>query len=117
MKTINEIKSENQLPVIITDQQGFITYINEAFQRVYGWSEEEIVGFPLEIIIPQSLHDSHRLSFSRFVMTEKAKILNHPLLLKTVTKNGTEIESEHFITAEKQGENWFFAATISPLYT
>ncbi|MCF2151408.1 PAS domain-containing protein [Desmonostoc muscorum LEGE 12446] len=115
MKTISEIKLETQLPVIITDQQGFVTYINEAFNQVYGWGYEEIIGLPLEVIIPQSLHDSHRLSFSRFIMTEKAKILNHPLLLKTVTKDGIEVESEHFITAEKQGENWFFAATISPL--
>ncbi|WP_414552784.1 PAS domain S-box protein [Anabaena sp. CCY 0017] len=114
MKTINEIKSQNQLPVIITDQQGFITYINEAFNTVYGWSYEELLGLPLEVIIPHSMHDSHRLSFSRFVMTEKAKILNHPLLLKTVTKEGIEVISVHFITAEKQGENWFFAATISP---
>ncbi|MCC5634177.1 PAS domain-containing protein [Nostoc sphaeroides CHAB 2801] len=115
MKTISEIKSETELPVIISDQQGFVTYINEAFNQVYGWSYEEIIGLPLEVIIPESLHDSHRLSFSRFVMTEKAKILNHPLLLKTVTKEGIEVESEHFITAEKQGDNWFFAATISPL--
>ena len=115
MKTINEIKSETHLPVIITDEQGCITYINKAFNTVYGWSHEELLGLPLEVIIPQSLHDSHRMSFSRFVMTEKARVLNHPLLLKTVTKGGIEVESEHFITAEKQGEKWFFAATISPL--
>ncbi|MBU7587382.1 MAG: PAS domain S-box protein [Nostoc sp. TH1S01] len=115
MKTIKQIKSESHLPVIITDQQGFIIYINEAFSTVYGWSSGELVGLPLEIIIPQSLHDSHRLSFSRFVMTEKAKVLNHPLLLKTVTKDGIELESEHYITAEKQEGNWIFTATISPL--
>lgn len=106
---------ETELPVIITDKEGFITYINDAFNSVYGWTAEEIIGLPLEVIIPHSLHDSHRLSFSRFVMTEKAKILNHPLLLKTVTKAGVEVESEHFITAEKRGGDWFFAATISPL--
>jgi PAS domain S-box-containing protein len=115
MKNFEEMKLENEKPVIITDQEGFITYINEAFNTVYGWTLEEIIGLPLEIIIPSSLHDSHRMSFSRFVMTEKAKILNHPLLLKTVTKDGLEVDSEHFITAEKQGEDWFFAATISPL--
>lgn len=115
MKTINEIKAETKLPVIITNQQGFITYINSAFHAVYGWSDEELLGLPVEVVIPQSLHDSHRLSFSRFVMTEKAKILNHPLLLKVVKKDGKEIESEHFITAEKQGETWFFAAMISPV--
>lgn len=115
MKSFQQMQLETELPVIITDQEGFITYINEAFKTIYGWTFEEIIGLPLEVIIPQSLHDSHRLSFSRFVMTEKAKVLNHPLLLKTITKDGIEVESEHFITAEKQGKNWFFAATISPL--
>jgi PAS domain S-box-containing protein len=115
MKSFQQMRLETELPVVITDQEGFITYINGAFNTVYGWNAEEIIGLPLEVIIPQSLHDSHRMSFSRFVMTEKAKVLNHPLLLKTVTKEGKEVESEHFITAEKQGDNWFFAAIISAL--
>lgn len=115
MKSINEMRLETVFPVVLTDQEGFISYVNDSFKTVFGWSSEEIVGLPLEVIIPTSLHDSHRLSFSRFVMTEKSHVLNHPLLLKAVTKDGKEFESEHLITAHKQGEHWLFGAMIRPL--
>ncbi|MUG92280.1 PAS domain-containing protein [Scytonema sp. UIC 10036] len=115
MNTIDEMKLETQFPVIITDEQGIISYVNDCFTSVFGWNLDEIMGEHLEIVIPYSFHDAHRLSFSRFIMTGKSKILNHPLLLKAVTKDGLEIESEHTIMAEKQGDNWFFAATIRPL--
>lgn len=115
MITIEEMKSETELPVVIADQQGFIVYVNDCFSGIFGWNSDEILGQLLETVIPNSFHDSHRLSFSRFVMTEKSKVLNHPLRLKAVTKSGEEIESEHWIMAEKQGEQWFFGATVRPL--
>jgi hypothetical protein len=33
----------------------------------------------------------------------------------TVCRDGSEIESEHFIVAEKSGDHWLFAATLKPL--
>lgn len=115
MKTINEMKRETDLSVLVTDDQGFITYVNERFRVVFGWSADEIIGQPLTVVIPKSYHDSHNLGFSRFAMTEKPKVLNHPLQLKAVTKDGREIDAEHFITAEQQQGQWVFGATLRPL--
>lgn len=115
MKTIEELKGEVDLPVLVTDQQGLIIYINASFRAVFGWNDHEVLGQTLELVIPKSFHDSHHLGFSRFTMTEQSRVLNHPLKLKAVTKNGTEIEAEHFITAEKIEGDWFFAAILRPL--
>ena len=115
MKTINEIKLETDLPVLITDHQGFITYVNEPFSMVFGWSSDEIVGQTLAAVIPRNYHDSHQLGFSRFAMTEKPTVLNHPLQLRAMTKGGREILSEHLITAEQQQGQWIFGATLRPL--
>ncbi|MEP0869949.1 PAS domain-containing protein [Trichocoleus desertorum AS-A10] len=115
MKTIEEIKLQAELPVLVTDEQGLIIYANEPFRAVFGWDDDEVLGHTLEVIIPRSFHDSHHLGFSRFAMTEQSKVLNHPLKLKAVKKDGTEIEAEHFITAEKLAGNWFFAAILRPL--
>ncbi len=90
---------------------------NECFRVVFGWSFDEIVGQPLTAIIPNSFHDAHNLGFSRFAMTEKSRVLNHPLQLKAVTKDGREIDMEHFIIAEQQQGEWMFKATLRPLDT
>ncbi|MDX2097452.1 MAG: PAS domain-containing protein [Leptolyngbyaceae cyanobacterium bins.59] len=115
MKTIEELKQETDFPFLITDHEGLIVYVNDSFRSVFGWEEDEILGQPLEAVIPDSFHDSHHLGFSRFAMTEQSRVLNHPLKLKAVRRDGSEIEAEHYITAEKIEGSWMFAATLRPL--
>lgn len=115
MTTVEEIKNRRDVPVILANHQGFITYINEPFSKVFGWDAQEIIGQTLSIIIPPGLHDAHQLGFSRFLATNKPTLLNQPLRLKAVKKDGTEFEAEHFIIAEQYQGQWIFAATIRPL--
>ena len=35
-------------------------------------------------------------------------------MLKTLMKNGDEIITEHHIVAERESEDWFFGATLTP---
>ena len=115
MKKISELMRETGVPVVVADQQGMITHVNGRFETVFGWQVREIVGKPLSIIIPKNLHDAHHLGFSRFLTTGKPTLLNQPLKLKAVTKEGREFEAEHTILAEQKEGRWIFAATIRPL--
>lgn len=115
MKTLAQMKAETDLPVLMTDHQGLIIYVNDAFKFVFGWAEAEILGQTLEAVIPSTFHDSHHLGFSRFAMTEQATVLNHPLKLKAVKSDGSELDAEHFITAEQHEGKWIFGATLRPL--
>lgn len=115
MKSLNEIKLETDIPVVITDSQGFVIYVNDCFSSVFGWSIAEIQGQTITKIIPEGFRDSHHLGFSRFLSTENSTILNHPLRLKGITKEGREIEAEHLIMAEKQEGEWLFMAMLRPL--
>ena len=113
--TVDELRRERGVPVVIADHQGVITYVNEPFETVFGWRAPEVVGKPLTIIIPPNLHDAHHLGFSRFLTTSKATLLNQPLRLMAITKDGREFDAEHLITAEQQHGQWVFGATIRPL--
>ncbi len=115
MTTINEIMQETNVPVVLADQEGQITYVNDQFEAVFGWHASEIMGRPLTVIIPKNLHDAHHLGFSRFLTTGKPTLLNQPLKLKTVTKKGREFDAEHTIVAEQKQGQWVFGATIRPL--
>ena len=106
---------ERDIPVIVANHEGIVIDVNRNFEAVFGWNRSEISGQPLTVILPVFFQDSHHLGFARFAATGSSTILNHPLNLKAVTKDGREIESEHFIIAEKQEENWIFAATLRPL--
>jgi PAS domain S-box-containing protein len=114
MKTIAEIKSETGVPVVIANHRGIITEVNERFAAVFGWARDEIVGKRLDTIIPRRLRDTHTLGFSRFLRTGRPTILNQPLDLKALAKDGHEFAAKHLIVAERIDGNWMFAATIEP---
>ena len=115
LSTIQELMEKTGVPVVIADHQGFITHVNEPFQVVFGWPSEEIIGKPLTVLMPKTFHDAHHLGFSRFLVTEKATLLNRPLRLKALTKSGREFDAEHTIIAEHRHGEWVFGATIRPL--
>ena len=115
MPSLKELKSEKEKPVVIADHQGCIRYVNARFEAVFGWKGGEILGKPLSVIIPTHLRDAHHLGFSRFLTTEKPTLLNQPLKLRAVSKDGREFDAEHVINAEKVDGQWFFGATVQPL--
>src|SRR6266568_2923084 len=106
MKTIAEVKEENRLPMVVADSQGIIREVNEAFVAAFGWASSEITGKRLETIIPRKLHSTHQLGFSRFLRTGRGTILNQPLSLKGVTKDGREFNARHLIISERINGQW-----------
>ena len=116
MTSITQFLEQNSgIPVVVTDNQGLITNVNQNFEKVFGWQKQEIISQHITVILPRNFVESHHLAFSRFQSTEISTILNHPLNLKAITKNGDEIPSEHFIIAEKIEGKWSFAASLRPL--
>lgn len=113
--TIDELKRITDLPVVIADQEGVITYVNARFEHVFGWTRSQIAGKLLTVLIPSNLHDAHHLGFSRFLTTGKPTLLNQPLTLKAVTKDKRIFDAEHIIVAEQRDGHWVFGATIRPL--
>jgi len=115
MLTIEALKAETDIPVIIVDHDGIIVHINQIFEKTWGWQKEVLIGQTLTTIIPDHLTDAHHMGFSRFSLTGKPTILNQPVELVIVRADGKEAAAEHFIIAEKIKGNWVFGATITPL--
>ncbi|NEQ53541.1 MAG: PAS domain-containing protein [Leptolyngbya sp. SIO3F4] len=114
-QNISDLKAIDDLPVVVANSQGLITYINDCFEKVLEWTKDDVLGELITIILPDSFRDSHNLAFSRFQASEKATVLNHPLELMTITKSQEEIMTEHYIIAEKVENDWLFGAVLRPL--
>ncbi len=115
MKTIEDVRGQKEVPMLIADQSGAVAEVNASFTAVFGWEASEVIGQSLSVIIPKHLRDAHNLGFSRFLTTGMPTLLGRPITLRAVTKEGLEFDAEHVIIAEKIGENWHFGATIRPL--
>jgi PAS domain S-box-containing protein len=112
---IAALRERLNLPFVRADSQGLVVEFNPRFAEVYGW-DERLIGQSVGEILPAQFRELHHSGFARFQITEQSKVVNHPLTLATICCNGTEIQSEHFIVAEKSVEHgWCFAATLRPL--
>lgn len=105
----------SEVPFVMVDDLGLITFVNTSFRSTFGWDEEDLFGQTLDIVLPEDFRLSHHLAFSNFSSPEDSQVVGHPLILKTRCSDGSEIKSEHFIFAEKDDGKWFFGAQLKPL--
>jgi len=44
MTWIDQLMSESEVPVVISDQRGIITHVNESFGKTFHWKTEDLIG-------------------------------------------------------------------------
>jgi PAS domain S-box-containing protein len=80
--------------IVIVDRQGRITLVNSQTQRLFGYSPEELVGSPVEVLLPERSrlrHVGHRAAFHA---TPRTRPMGVGLDLSGQRKDGTEFPVE-----------------------
>src|SRR6266508_262777 len=45
--------------IIIVDRQGLIAIVNQQVERMFGYRRDELVGQPVEVLIPERFRERH----------------------------------------------------------
>ncbi len=80
--------------IISADHTGVIVSWNKAATRILGFTEDEVIGQPLEIIIPDRFHEAHRNGMARFTRTAEAHAIGKTVELAARTRSGEEVPIE-----------------------
>ena len=59
--SIRQLREQQDLPFVRADASGVVREINQRFREVYGWSDDQLLGQSLGLILPPSFRDSHPL--------------------------------------------------------
>lgn len=46
--------------MVVVDESGQLVLVNERAAQMFGWSADELIGRPVEVLIPDELRDLHR---------------------------------------------------------
>jgi PAS domain S-box-containing protein len=85
--------------VVSIDQRGRVTYVNSAFERIFGYRPVEVIGRELvELIVPRALREAHRQGFARHLATGERRILDQRLELTAMGADGSEFPAEVTVT-------------------
>ena len=77
--------------IFTVDQHGEILYCNTEAESMMGYSEEELVGSPIEILVPELMRDEHKDHCRRYTESPHKRPMGADLELSTIRKDGTKV--------------------------
>lgn len=77
---------------ILTDLEGVVRLWNAAAERLFGFSQAEAVGAPLDdLIVPERFRPAHDAGFARAVATGELRVAGRVLRTRAAHKDGRKV--------------------------
>jgi PAS domain S-box-containing protein len=105
--------AESAIDAIVSiDAEDRIIYWNPAAAKIFGYSEDEVLGQPVTILIPERLREAHRQGLERFRLTGKRVLIGKVAEVQAVRKDATEFDAELSLSTWTSREGMFFSGII-----
>src|SRR6202158_5174579 len=98
--------------MVIVGQDGLIRLLNIQLEKLFGYQREELVGQPIDILVPprfRSQHSQHRL---QYFGDPRARSMGAGLDLHAIRKDGTEFPVEISLAPVETPKGRLITATI-----
>ncbi|MBI3601712.1 MAG: PAS domain S-box protein [Candidatus Omnitrophica bacterium] len=90
--------------IISADIKGNIISWNEGAQAIFGYSDKEVLGKPLTLLMPERYRDPHQKGLEHFRRTGEGPVIGKVVELAGLRKDGSEFPLELSITTWKKEE-------------
>jgi len=98
--------------VIIVDKNQEIVAANNALEKMFGYTKDELSKKSLKILIPKKFHDNHNIHFKNFINSRKSRKIKSDLNLIGISKTGKKFPVEIGLNHFEIGKNIFVFALI-----
>ncbi len=89
--------------MLIVDWEGKVRDLNPQAVAMFGWSREEMQGFPVERLVPPDSRSRHRQHREKYVKSPRPRPMGQGLELLAVRKDGTNFPVEISLSPSKLG--------------
>jgi PAS domain S-box-containing protein len=80
--------------IVAVDGNGRIALVNAAAETVFGYTRRELVGQPMEILVPERLRATHAGNRSAYLLQPRTRPMGIGLNLSGIRKDGSEFPVE-----------------------
>jgi len=80
--------------IVITDAEGRIVQVNVRTETMFGYPRDELIGRPVELLIPTRLRDRHAGHRASYMEAPRVRSMGQGLDLSGLKKDGTEFPVE-----------------------
>ena len=104
---------ENLVEGVATiDERGIIQSFNPAAEKIFGYRESEIIGRPVNLLMPEPYKREHDDYLRRYFQTGQARIIGLGRELVGLRKNGTTFPLDLSVGEMVMGERHWFVGVI-----
>jgi PAS domain S-box-containing protein len=102
-------------PMIIVDSQGTVTMVNHAAEKLFGYSTCELVGQPIEILVPESVRSAHAGHRANFMSMPAVRGTGAGIELRARRKDGSLVPVEVSLNPIESPEGMLVSSVIQDL--
>ncbi|MDT7602453.1 MAG: two-component system, cell cycle sensor histidine kinase and response regulator CckA, partial [Acidobacteriota bacterium] len=107
------IVAETATDAIVTiDEASIIQFANQAAERIFGYTQQELLGAPLTILMPEALRHAHAHGLKRYAATGERKMNWQAVEVRGLRKDGREIPLELSFGEYAEGGKRIFTGII-----
>jgi PAS domain S-box-containing protein len=98
--------------IILTDGEGKIVLVNPAAQRKFGYDADELIGRPIEVLIPDRYKPHHKDLRGDFYEHPQNRVMGHGRDLNARRKDGSDMPVEVSLSFYQREDELFVIAFI-----
>lgn len=98
--------------IITIDMHGIIQDVNRACENMFGYQEDELIGQPISVLIPEKARNVHIQLFEHYDHEVAQKMLGHNVELQGLHHDGTIFPLELNISELRLGDELFFTSIV-----
>ena len=98
--------------MVIASQSGQIVLVNSQTQRVFGYRRDELIGKPVEMLIPETLRSRHPEHRAQYMRTPRVREMGVGLELLALRKDGSQFPVEISLSPIETDEGILVASAI-----
>ncbi len=98
--------------MVIVDQNGKIVLVNSRTEELFGYSRLELLGYSVEVLIPERFHRQHLRHRASYVVDPRQRSMGEELELFGLRKDGSEFSIEISLSPIKTADGVLVASAI-----
>jgi protein-histidine pros-kinase len=111
-KSAKEVLQISSEAIVVANKAGVIVFVNQQAQKLFGYTQDEIVGQPIELLMPDTLRAAHEGHRHHFVSAPHSRPLLSGLDLKGQRKSGEVFEAEIALTPIRTDDGFLISSSI-----